>query len=653
MPVLVFLFLCQNLFAANMPLDPFFSNRGVESNNRDYADLFQKLGPLLKERIKNELVAALTEGLGSGGKAKKITVLEIKGFDFDLQKKPLGMKFLNNQEVEIRGPLEDSWNMRLVARVRMKWGFIRNTDDFTIKIKKLRIKTQIRLENTEEGLARLTIIKKPKIKFRLSVNASELGNKVLVKLASPIVKLILKKKIKKALAETEQTMLGISKEGYRPYGLSNLNQETLDYGDMDPMVRNIDRKILAINAPFGIVSPTMTKSEANTSWLEAFSPGGPGAGERQLTFPGGDSAIWTGHFLGGLAMKHKLLKDQETLAQVKRVLWGIEKLLQVNGGSGLLARAAAPLKSPTGQHMLKEGSVYARQMIDGEIWVGTQGGNGISRDQYSGVFFGLISAHDFVNDAEVKKTSARLLMMMLDYIIGTGWFITEDRRSFSIAKGKSSPTFWTGINYQRLTFLLMGEQVSPGKYTHLIEKYNDLVYSAALPIYLAVLDPAKSYYKFNLQSTNFYSYFRLEKDPVRREVMLNCIKLLENYVGHHKNVWLDMVRSIALGNRDEAFMGHIRQNYKLALRRGHRMCAPKSLVLTRHPTTTVNFPSTPIEVTPYVLDPDQRHFTTNFMWQRDPFTAGITQGCDPKHESVGLGMTVPYWMGRVHGIFKR
>jgi hypothetical protein len=61
-------------------------------------------------------------------------------------------------------------------------------------------------------------------------------------------------------------------------------------------------------------------------------------------------------------------------------------------------------------------------------------------------------------------------------------------------------------------------------------------------------------------------------------------------------------------------------------------------------TTTTQVPSAP-------LDFDQRKYTGNFHWQRDPFTPAIPSSGNPRAEKHGLDVVLPYWMGRHFGAF--
>ncbi len=106
----------------------------------------------------------------------------------------------------------------------------------------------------------------------------------------------------------------------------------------------------------------------------------------------GDSAIWTGHYLAAEAFRYKVTGSPEALANVKRALAGIGSLADVTG-TNLLARCLVPIDSPYAQAITQEeqhhGIFTSTTGSQGWYWVGNT-----SRDQYSGVFFGLGVAYD-------------------------------------------------------------------------------------------------------------------------------------------------------------------------------------------------------------------------------------------------------------------
>src|SRR5262245_10651270 len=59
---------------------------------------------------------------------------------------------------------------------------------------------------------------------------------------------------------------------------------------------------------------------------------------------GGDSALWTGHYLAAESFRYRVTQSPEALANVKMALAGIRSLVDVTG-TNLLARCLIPVGS--------------------------------------------------------------------------------------------------------------------------------------------------------------------------------------------------------------------------------------------------------------------------------------------------------------------
>src|SRR5262245_12050140 len=104
----------------------------------------------------------------------------------------------------------------------------------------------------------------------------------------------------------------------------------------------------------------------------------------------GDSAIWTGHYLAAEAFRYNVTRSPEALDNVTAALGGLESLLDVTG-TNLIARCLISTSSPYAQGIIQEEAshgIYQNKQF-GWYWIG-----GTSRDQYSGVLFGLGVADD-------------------------------------------------------------------------------------------------------------------------------------------------------------------------------------------------------------------------------------------------------------------
>jgi hypothetical protein len=117
----------------------------------------------------------------------------------------------------------------------------------------------------------------------------------------------------------------------------------------------------------------------------------------------GDSAIWTGTYLAGEALRAMVTGSPDAKAHVSKIVETLHHWWHVSGDPGYLARYAAPANSeqrivdifrPTSErdHF---GTTY-----NGELWnwIG-----GISRDQYQGLMLGLSLAYEATDDPDTLE----------------------------------------------------------------------------------------------------------------------------------------------------------------------------------------------------------------------------------------------------------
>ena len=115
----------------------------------------------------------------------------------------------------------------------------------------------------------------------------------------------------------------------------------------------------------------------------------------------GDSALWTGFYLAAESFRYKVTQSSDALAAAERALAGIQSLLDVTGNN-VLARCLLPDTSPYGPAIESEeahNGIY--RSGPGNVWVGNT-----SRDQYSGVLFGLGIAYEMIDDSAVRSSVA-------------------------------------------------------------------------------------------------------------------------------------------------------------------------------------------------------------------------------------------------------
>src|SRR5436309_6657057 len=115
---------------------------------------------------------------------------------------------------------------------------------------------------------------------------------------------------------------------------------------------------------------------------------------------GGDSALWTGHYLAAEAFRFGGSGSSAALANVRKALSGIRALVDVTG-TNLLARCLVPVDW---ENNFDKKGIITEEAGHG-IYTGALGGKAYyflgntSRDQYSGIFFGLGVAYDLIPDS--------------------------------------------------------------------------------------------------------------------------------------------------------------------------------------------------------------------------------------------------------------
>ena len=376
----------------------------------------------------------------------------------------------------------------------------------------------------------------------------------------------------------------------------------------------IHANIQALHVPYGtVIDPVFASSD----------PASPDYSRLVSYTRAGDAAIWTGHYLAAEAFRYAVTGSADALRNARRTIKGIAGLVEVTG-TDLLARFYMPTSSPyvaditAGElrHTRREGT------INGEpyYWWGNT-----SRDQYSGIFFGLGVAYDFIDDDRARRRSARLITRMLNFLLRNGWNVV-------MPDGQISTTF-VGRADQQLSFLQVGRRVHPRRFAAIYEAHRAaLAANVPLPITGECFDTHNSYFKFNLDHINLFNLVRLEEpsSPARIPYM-QAFTTLRGCTGTHQNAHFNMIDRGVRGPdavRDaetttllDLWLMRPRRDYFVDLRGRYAECDD-------------NRACEPVPVNERV--------NTDFLWQRSPFqTYGGGQGLI---ETAGIDYILPYWM---------
>ncbi len=343
----------------------------------------------------------------------------------------------------------------------------------------------------------------------------------------------------------------------------------------------------------------------------------------------GDSAIWTGHYLAAESFRYKVTKSSLALANVKSALAALQLLVDVTGND-VLARCAIPVDSPFAPGIVQEEShngihIGAVNLISYN-WIGNT-----SRDQYSGVFFGLGVAYDMVDDVAVRGAASSLITRLLNNLLGHAWSVVIS--GFDI-----STTFLLRPD-QQLSLLATAQHVNGGSFRG---QYRIFAANSAplatTPIALEATDPTGSYFKFNLDAINLFQLLRLDDNWFRSYYSGKAYDAFRGAVSTHQNAHFNMIDH-ALRGKDS-----VRDAETVMLLNDWLLRPRRDLTVDlRGKYKTCHDDNTACSPIPVALRPP-----TDFLWQRSPFQ--LSGGGSGLIESAGIDYILPYWMARYYRV---
>jgi hypothetical protein len=386
------------------------------------------------------------------------------------------------------------------------------------------------------------------------------------------------------------------------------------YGSEQDAVR-ISNNIQARHMPYGtIIDPVFAA---------------PASEEIVSYSRGGNSAIWTGHYLAAEAFRYKVTGSTEALDNLRRALGGVRSLVDITG-SGLLARCLVPTDSPYADAIIREEAGHG-------IFTGTLGdksyywiGNTV-RDEYSGIFFGLGVAYDGVEDPEMRSAIRELVTRLLDFLLRNDWAVV-------MPDGQISTVFWIRPD-QQLSFLQVGRRVNPGRFESTYKNYRFwYASSVVIPISYDVIDDHSSYFKFNLNTINLYNLIRLEDSSYYRWFYMNAYNIMRRTTDDHGNAHFNMIdRALKGSSSRDPETRNLLEDW---LRRSRRDEWVDWRGDPRYPACGEDRGCTSVPIVDRVR--------TDFLWQRSPFL--LYGGGQGLIEAPGIDYILPYWMARYYGV---
>jgi hypothetical protein len=340
----------------------------------------------------------------------------------------------------------------------------------------------------------------------------------------------------------------------------------------------------------------------------------------------GDSALWTGMYAAAEAFRFRVTRDAGALDNLGAALSGIKGLVDITG-QDILARVAVPDSSPYGEAIQKEEGghgVFAAELAGQKhFWIGNT-----TRDQYSGVLFGLGVALDLV--ADVRKEVSELISRLVNYLVDHAWAVR-------MPSGKVSTVFLQRPD-QQLAFL----QIARTADAKFATAYNAVRASSAalivVPLAYELLDDHHSYFKFNLDTINLYSLLHLESpDSPAYKLYRKAYDVMRRTTDDHQNAHFNMIDRAIRGadsKRDQETVQYLQSWLQRPRRDVFVDLRGKVEAAGEDKARQV----IPVEQRP----------TTDFLWQRSPFL--LYGGGVGLVEGSGLDFILPYWMARYYNI---
>lgn len=367
----------------------------------------------------------------------------------------------------------------------------------------------------------------------------------------------------------------------------------------------------------------------------------------------GDGAIWTGTFLAALSYKLAATQDLRVYAQLLKTLETVETLFAVTGKKGLLARAYLP---PT--HTRVRLDAKKNYQVDAGEYAGYRFSSDISRDQYSGIMFGLWAAHELVASSAVKEKTERLVTEVVDHLLDNNLHIVDvDGSRLSFDPGLVEPDqALLLLSFVRMAALWTGES----KYTTAYEKMTthgsvvDVV--SALDVAVAYDDPGltllepchfkENYYRFNFAAPHIFALNLMDDayGELLQRFRFGSNGPLAYWDGtqHDKNALFDLMYAAARGGDATAEEEAMQQLVLFP-------AGPRRKVRVSNPGVAPEPSCENIAVS--AIDVDRRP-ANDYLWRTSPYL--IDADCNqPWVEFSGLDYLLPYWMARYHSFFRK
>lgn len=334
---------------------------------------------------------------------------------------------------------------------------------------------------------------------------------------------------------------------------------------------------------------------------------------------GGDSAIWTGHYLASQAYRYAVAKkvgdieqQDRAKARVDQVVEALHRNINISKNweppsdcspdnlptFGTFSCGVDGLQEPGAlfRNCIPEGATYPstglpiqeqgpgrHPMVFGPMtWDPDDDGplepsnwfceDGTSRDQYAGVTFGLMAALDMVgpDDEALQHQVGTDLITMTDYLVRHGWSVVRPH-TYASTRGSENFVFPLYVinpqprlnmtNAARHAAHVLGNPVDIAKWDAIwAEEVASQAPNLTTEYLLAIQSPHNSYYNFNLNHITNFNVLRTVPEVATRQELRRAFAIIDETTRDDGNAHFETLTYGLTGepSRRDAAVGHLR-----------------------------------------------------------------------------------------------
>ena len=245
----------------------------------------------------------------------------------------------------------------------------------------------------------------------------------------------------------------------------------------------------------------------------------------------GDSCIWTGVYLGSQSLRYAVTNDPIAKQNAIRTVHALHHFLKVTGTKGYIARYWGSQDS-----LVYHGDAYCASRSDrchkidsgeyeGDFWWGQT-----SKDQYSGWFFGLSLAYDFIDDPDIRNLIRDDVSEVVEGLMTTKWILTDENGFPSNWDSASIISAPYQIPWLTIAYHMTGKDIFKNELQAKLAHWHN-----AITLVTTFVIPNKyvQYYANHLCHITWYNTLRLGKLYFNPHTLLYLQNLFDTNVHDH------------------------------------------------------------------------------------------------------------------------